>query len=144
MQLHTLQPTYRLKGKRRVGRGGKRGTYSGRGMKGQRARSGAKLRPALRDFIKRIPKLRGVKMSSARPVFIQVVNIGMLNNRFSDGEKVTPQVLLEKKVIRRIKGNAPDVKILGDGALSKRIIIEGCMVSEGARTKIEKSGGVVK
>ncbi len=60
MQLHTLQPIYKLKAKKRVGRGGSRGTYSGRGQKGQKARSGHKIRPAERDLIQRLPKLRGI------------------------------------------------------------------------------------
>lgn len=59
MQLHTLQPLHALKDKKRIGRGGKRGTYSGRGQKGQRSRAGRKIRPALRDLIQRLPKLRG-------------------------------------------------------------------------------------
>lgn len=61
MQLHTLQPTHQLKGKRRIGRGGKRGTYSGRGVKGQGARAGNKIRPGTRDLIQQIPKLRGAR-----------------------------------------------------------------------------------
>lgn len=60
MQLHQLQPLYKLKDKKRIGRGGKRGTYSGRGQKGQKARAGHKIRPALRDLIQRLPKLRGI------------------------------------------------------------------------------------
>jgi len=59
IQLHQIQPEHKLKKKKRVGRGGKRGTYCGRGIKGQKSRAGAKIRPALRDLIKRIPKKRG-------------------------------------------------------------------------------------
>jgi len=59
MQLHQIQPIHKLKKKKRVGRGGKRGTYCGRGIKGQKARAGAKIRPEIRDLIKRIPKLKG-------------------------------------------------------------------------------------
>ena len=60
MQLHELQPFHRLKRKApRVGRGGKRGTTSGKGTKGQKARAGHRIRPAERDLIIRIPKLRG-------------------------------------------------------------------------------------
>ena len=60
MQLHELQPFHRLKRKaQRVGRGGKRGTTSGKGTKGQKARAGHRIRPAERDLIIRIPKLRG-------------------------------------------------------------------------------------
>ena len=62
MQLHQIQPSHTRKTKRRVGRGGKRGTYCGRGTKGQRARAGKKLKPAIREIIKKIPKLRGYKL----------------------------------------------------------------------------------
>jgi len=61
MQLHELNPEHKNKTKKRIGRGGKRGTYSGRGMKGQNARAGRKLRPAIRDLIQQLPKLRGSK-----------------------------------------------------------------------------------
>jgi len=59
VQLHHIQPAHKPKQKREVGRGGKKGRYSGRGIKGQKARAGGKIRPALRDIIKKIPKLRG-------------------------------------------------------------------------------------
>jgi len=61
MQLHELQPITKNKSKKRIGRGGKRGTYSGRGMKGQKARAGRKIRPAIRDLMQRTPKLRGAR-----------------------------------------------------------------------------------
>lgn len=59
MRLHDIQPKHQNTRKRRVGRGGKRGRYSGKGIKGQKSRAGARLRPALRDLVKKIPKLRG-------------------------------------------------------------------------------------
>ena len=59
MQLHTLQPTHKSQSKKRIGRGGKRGTYSGRGVKGQGARAGNKIRPGSRDLMQQTPKLRG-------------------------------------------------------------------------------------
>ena len=61
MQLHEIKPTHKLKTKKRVGRGGKKGTYSGRGVKGQKSRAGAKIRPEIRDLIKKMPKKRGYK-----------------------------------------------------------------------------------
>jgi len=68
MQLHQIKPLNKRKSKRRVGRGGKRGTYCGRGMKGQRARTGAKVRPEIRDLIKKIPKIRGYRFKrKSRP-----------------------------------------------------------------------------
>ena len=59
MQLHEIQPLHENRKEKRVGRGGKRGTTSGRGTKGQRARAGHRIRPAERDLIQRLPKLRG-------------------------------------------------------------------------------------
>ena len=61
MQLHDLKPNYKSKEKKRVGRGGKKGTYSGKGMKGQKSRAGRKLEPPVRGLIKRYHKLRGYK-----------------------------------------------------------------------------------
>jgi len=59
MQLHELQPEHYNKDGKRIARGGKRGKTSGRGQKGQKSRSGRKMRPAVRDFVQRLPKLRG-------------------------------------------------------------------------------------
>ncbi|MBI2010965.1 MAG: hypothetical protein HYS89_01915 [Candidatus Colwellbacteria bacterium] len=59
MQLHQIQPTHKTPRGKRIGRGGKRGTYSGRGIKGQRSRAGRRIKPATRELIQRLPKLRG-------------------------------------------------------------------------------------
>lgn len=61
MQLHQIKKTKSSKKKKRIGRGGKKGTYCGKGIKGQKSRAGAKIRPEIRDFIKKIPKVRGYK-----------------------------------------------------------------------------------
>jgi len=66
MQLHQLKPSHKRKKKKIIGRGGKRGTTSGRGTKGQKSRSGANIRPAIYDFIKKIPKLRGYRFKSLK------------------------------------------------------------------------------
>jgi len=66
MQLHELQPDHKSKTKKRIGRGGKRGTFSGKGVKGQKSRAGRKIRPATRDLIQQIPKLRGAKNTGPR------------------------------------------------------------------------------
>ncbi|GAI13330.1 unnamed protein product [marine sediment metagenome] len=148
MQLHQLKPKHKLKKKKRVGRGGKRGTYSGRGLKGQRSRAGRKFKPAIRGLIKRYPKLRGYKFKIIRPK-PAVVNIEILEKKFKAADTVTPKVLIEKRLIRRIKGRLPKVKILGTraqrkGKLTKKLIIEGCQVSKSAREEIEKAGGTIK
>lgn len=61
MQLHDIQPKSRRKKKKRIGRGGKKGTYCGKGVKGQKSRAGAKIRPELRDLVKKVPKLKGYR-----------------------------------------------------------------------------------
>ena len=64
--LHKLESDPNKKTRKRIGRGGKRGTYSGKGVKGQKSRAGRKIRPAIRDFMQQTPKLRGVKNKGAR------------------------------------------------------------------------------
>jgi large subunit ribosomal protein L15 len=145
MQLHQLKPKHKLKRRKRVGRGGKRGTYSGRGLKGQRSRAGRKFKPAIRELIKRYPKLRGYKFKSLQPARRpSVVNLETLEKKFKAGDRVTPAVLIERGVIRRIKGRLPKVKILGRGKLTKKLIIEGCQTSKQVKEEIEKAGGSIK
>lgn len=66
MQLHELRPKHKLKKRKRIGRGGKRGTYSGRGVKGQKSRSGRRFAPVIRSLIKRYPKLRGYRFHALK------------------------------------------------------------------------------
>lgn len=145
MQLHELRPIHKIKKPKRVGRGGKRGTYSGRGIKGQRARAGRRLKPAIRELIKKYPKLSGYRQKLTSTLKFGVgMNLEVLERKFNLGETVSPQILLEKKLIRKIKGKIPKVKILGKGELTKKLIIEGCQVSKGAEEKIKKAGGIIK
>ncbi len=132
MQLHQLKPIHKPKKKKRIGRGGKRGTYSGRGMKGQNARSGRGPRPELRDIIKKIPKKRGYRFKSLKKK-PQIVNLKDIDKNYKSGEKITPKSLLEKKLISKIKGKMPEVKILGKGKLTKKLTIEGCKMSKSVK-----------
>lgn len=135
MQLHQLKPTRKPKKKKRIGRGGKRGTYSGRGIKGQKARAGAKIRPEFRDFIKKIPKKRGYRFKpKPKP---QIVNLKNLEKHYKEGETVSPETLLKKRLIVKVKGRIPEVKILGQGKLNKKLEIKNCKMSK-------KVHGVVK
>ncbi|MBZ9577764.1 uL15 family ribosomal protein [Patescibacteria group bacterium] len=143
MQLHQLKPKHKLKKKKRIGRGGKRGTYSGKGIKGQKSRAGRKFAPVIRELIKRYPKLRGYRFKRHEGDLV-VVNVGILEERFRSSEIVTPKLLLERKIIRRIKGKVPKVKILGRGEITKKLIIENCEISKVAKEKIEKAGGEIK
>lgn len=146
MQLHELKPIHKPKKSRRIGRGGKRGHYSGRGIKGQKARAGAKFKPLIRELFKRYPKLRGYRFKSKtknQKPKITILNLDILEKKFSAEEKVNPITLLEKKIISRIKGKVPRVKILGKGEITKALTVEDCLVSKQAKEKIEKVGGKI-
>lgn len=129
--------------KKIIGRGGKRGGYSGRGQKGQRSRAGRKIRPEIRDVIKRLPKKRGYKFKSIQ-IKPQVINLTELDAGISDEEKLTPLKLVELKIVKMEKGKLPKIKILGGGKLAKKVEVSGINVSKTAREKIEKMGGTIK
>ncbi|MCR4330991.1 MAG: 50S ribosomal protein L15 [Patescibacteria group bacterium] len=143
MQIHQLQRNIPNKKSRRVGRGGKRGKTSGRGTKGQKSRAGRKMRPEMRDIIKKLPKLRGYRFASIqnKPV---VVNVGDLEGYFGNGESVTPAVLVQKGIVKEKKGKIPQIKLLGNGTFTKKIAVSGCLFSSSAKEKIEKSGGNIE
>lgn len=131
--------TKQHKSRKRVGRGGKRGTYSGKGQKGQKARAGRRIRPALRDIIKKLPKKRGYR-SFVPPQPVRAVNIGLLERLFAHGARVTKQTLREKGV----KIHGPErIKILGSGSLSKKLTVEGLAASQSAVQKIIAAGGTI-
>lgn len=127
--------------KKRVGRGNGSGmgTFSCRGMKGQKARSGGNRRPGFEggqtSFVQRMPKLRGFKNPSRVP--FQAVNVKDLEI-FDNGATVDVLALVEKGLVA--KKNLP-VKILGDGDLSKKLTIKVDAVSKSAEDKIKKAGG---
>ena len=135
MQLHNLKPKTKLRHGKRVGRGGKRGTTSGRGTKGQKARAGHKIRPADRDILKRIPKLRGYKFKSFWPK-PRIVNFYDLERKFKNGDTVSPETLLKAGLVSRIKGRIPEIKILGKGDLIKNLVFKDIDFSNKARLKI--------
>jgi len=142
MELHTLKREHPNKKSRLVGRGGTRGKTSGRGGKGQTARAGNKRRPQMRDIIKKIPKLRGYRFSS-RKIKPSPVNVGALNI-FEAGSVINPAALFEKNLVRKVGGKLPAVKILGNGEISIKISVVGCIVSKTAKEKIEKVLGSIK
>ena len=142
MQTHTLKPKTKSQSKKLVGRGGGRGKTSGRGHKGQKARAGNSVRPAVRDLMKKIPKLRGYRFNSiqTKP---QVVNVGELAEAFAKGDTVTPDTLAEKGLITGRKGTKTTAKILGEGEIKVALTISGCKVSGSARDKITAAGGTI-
>ncbi len=143
MLVNELKPKNKNKNRKRVGRGGKKGTYSGKGGKGQTARSGRKLAPIIRELIKRYPKLKGYRRFEMLEDTM-VVNLKTLEKRAKDGDVVTVAYLMEKGLIRQIKGKNPLVKILGNGAFTKKLFFEGVEVSAAAKITIEKAGGTLR
>lgn len=132
------------KKKTRVGRGNaSKGTYCGRGCKGQGQRKSGNVRPGFEGgqtpLYRRLPKLKGFK--SPNKTIYQAVNVGKLEN-CKDGEKINIELLFTKGLIA--KKNQP-AKILGNGKLSKKLIIEkGIKTSKTAQEKIEKAKGTVE
>ncbi len=146
MQLHQLQ-VKKGKKKQRIGRGGKRGTTSGRGQKGQKSRSGHRIRPAERDLILRLPKRRGFRNKPQNPKST-VFNLADLSLALKVGGGVGGPLLLNKDFLVQLGLLKPnyggDVKILGDGEITVPIAVDGISVSKSAKDKIEKAGGHVK
>ncbi|MFH1187531.1 MAG: 50S ribosomal protein L15 [bacterium] len=140
--LHNLQSSKGAKKNKRnrVGRGNSsgHGTYSTRGLKGQKARSGGK--KGLKIFgmkmvRQRIPKYKGMK-SFQQPV--QTVNLSVLQKYFKDEDIVEPKILFKKQLI---SSNKFAVKVLGKGKLEKKLKINAHKFSAGAKEAIEKAGG---
>lgn len=126
---------------KRVGRGlSKGGTYSGRGVKGQRARAGGRAGlqlKGIRTLMLKLPKRRGFNSLAPKPV---VVNLRAIDKTFADGAMVTPHALTKKGLIADAHAG---VKILGEGELTHKVTFKHCIVSAPAKVKIEKAGGTV-
>jgi large subunit ribosomal protein L15 len=151
LNLSNLKPAQARKDRKRIGRGlgSGKGRYSGRGLKGQKSRSGShKMRPGFEGgqnpIYMRLGKLRGGS-KDALPVgphrtSTAPVNVATLEERFDPGAEVTPESLVEKGVLKNTK---TDVKILGNGELKKKLSVTAHAVSASAREKIEAAGGSI-
>ena len=143
MRLDQLRaPIGARRSRKRVGRGNSsQGTYSGRGLKGQKARSGGGVRPSFEGgqnpMVKRLPTQRGF-VNIFRKEYA-IVNLDMLAARFDQESEVTPMALKEARLIRGL--NLP-VKVLGRGEIDRAITITAHRFSEEARRKIEAAGGI--
>lgn len=155
MQLSDLKPKTTRPTRKRVGRGGKRGTTSGHGTKGQKGRAGASVRPGFRGGDNRIwqlfPKQRGAgkkpgnnsphrkhryfSVAYAKPVVINLFALEV----FRDGDTVSPQTLADKLLVP-VKSR---VKVLASGDLKRKLTFKDVTVSEAAKAKIEKAGGTI-
>ncbi len=146
MQIHEIRREHAHKKPKLVARGGKRGKTAGKGGKGQTARAGHRVRPAMRDIIKKLPKLRGHGKNRSESVFYRgpeaVVNLSALNV-FEAGALVNPKTLIAKGLVKAVLGKTPKIKLLGTGEITVAISVTGCTVSETAKAKIEKAGGTI-
>ncbi|HLB40495.1 MAG TPA: 50S ribosomal protein L15 [Candidatus Babeliales bacterium] len=142
LQLNNLTPL--VKKRKRVGRGGKLGTTAGRGSKGQKARSGGG--PARgyeggqMPLARRLPK-RGFNNKLFATTY-EIVCLADLERQFTADAEVTLTQLVEKALLKNIKSNkAVKVKILGDGELTKRLVVIADAFSQSAKLAIQKAGG---
>jgi large subunit ribosomal protein L15 len=152
LNLSNLQPAQERVDRKRVGRGPGSGTgkYSGRGNKGQKSRAGShKMRAGFEGgqmpIYMRIGKLRGATSKDAMPIGpfrTETIPVNVRDlDRFDAGAEVTPETLVEKRVIKNTK---TDVKLLGTGEISKKLTVRVHAISAAAREKIEKAGGTVE
>lgn len=144
MKLHELSPAEgSKKSVKRIGRGHGSGwgKTSGKGHKGQKARSGKGMRVGFEGgqmpLQRRIPK-RGFNNIFAKKVV--AVNVGTLN-KFEDGAVVDIAALTEKGIV---KNSFDSVKILSNGTITKKLTVKASAFSEGAKAKIEAAGGKVE
>jgi large subunit ribosomal protein L15 len=144
MQIHELKVRPK-KNRKRIGRGGKRGTYSGKGNKGQKARSGGNVNPLFQggstSLMKRLKKVRGFKAIVAKK---NILKLSEIESNFDDNSIVSLEALVEKNIFRKseIKNG---VKILATGDLKKKITIsKEILVSSAAEKAIEKAGGKIE
>ncbi|WP_096271365.1 50S ribosomal protein L15 [Paucisalibacillus globulus] len=141
MKLHELKPAEGTRKERnRVGRGTSSGNgkTSGRGHKGQNARSGGGVRPGFEGgqmpLFQRLPK-RGFTNINRKEYAI--VNLDVLN-RFEDGTEITPELLIESGVVKNEKAG---IKILGNGSVENKYTVKAHKFSASAKAAIEEAGG---
>jgi large subunit ribosomal protein L15 len=152
LNLSTLGPAQPRKDRKRVGRGlgSGKGRYAGRGIKGQKSRAGSHKMPAgfeggQMPIDMRLGKLRGNTSADAMPIgpfrtYSQPVNLRDLESRFDAGAEVTPESLKAAGLVSKLR---VDVKILGEGDLTKKLAVSAHGFSKSAVEKIEAAGGSV-
>ena len=145
MRQDKLSPVLGSKKRRkRVGRGNGsgHGTYSGRGCKGQKSRSGYKMNRGFEGgqlpLFRRLPRKRG--FTSIFKIEYSVVNVGKLS-MFETGSEITPEKLLEAGVVKSLRR---PIKILAEGDITHPIVVKANKFSAAAKAKIEAAGGKVE
>jgi len=134
MQIHHLKTTHKLKTKKRIGRGGKRGTTAGRGQKGQKSRAGHRIKQPIIELVKKFPKLKGLKNKSKQKKETLILHT-------SDLQKLQSKGILNKTILKSknlIKDYGTNVKILFDKPIDFPIKIEGLQMSKKVKEELEK------
>lgn len=145
MQINTLELKNKKKKRKTIGRGGKKGTYSGKGMKGQKARSGAHVDPTFEGgrstLIDHMKKKKGFKSLVKKN---STVALDKIENKFNDGDVVSKESLIKAKLMDR-KGAKNGIKILGSQAMKKKFTVaKGIKVSAASQKSIEDAGGKIE
>lgn len=144
MKIHELMQKTKPVKRKRFGRGNGsgHGTYSGRGLKGQKSRSGFRLRLGFEGgqnpLIRRIAKKRGFRNSEQ--ISYVLISIDDLQKNFQAGDVIDRKRLYEKKIITRVETSRP-LKILGSGTLSKKLTVHAHAATKSAKDAIEKNRG---
>jgi large subunit ribosomal protein L15 len=141
MQIHNLKPKTKIQKSQRIGRGGKRGTYSGKGGKGQTAHGGRKIPSELKEQILRLPKLRG---ATNRTVKVEIFEIQLktLVQKCPDNFKVSLESLRKIKLLPK---RVTKFKIIGKASLiDKKLFLKNCPITKTGAALIEKAGGKVE
>ncbi len=145
MQHEISSPKGARRARKRVGRGDSAGggSYAGRGMKGQKSRSGNSIRPGFEGgqlpLIKGLPMKRG--FNNRYKTYYAIIDLDTLRQRFEPGVRVTPELLHRLGIIRRTRR---PVKVVGDGELDYGLTIAAHKFTASARAKIEAAGGTVE
>ncbi len=143
MQLQDLKISIK-KNKKRIGRGGKRGTYSGRGQKGQKSRAGRRIRPAQRDLLLKLPKLRGFnnKPIKPKPLIVKIKDLLYKIKIFNFNDIINVMSLKQMELIPNNYNGK--VKIIGTtGKILPLKISKEILISNQLKEKILSSGGKI-
>lgn len=145
MQINTLQLKNKRKKRKTIGRGGKKGTYCGKGNKGQKARSGAHIDPLFEGgrstLIDHMKKVRGFKSRTAKKA---VASLEMIGKKFKDGDIINKETLIKSGIIGKLEAQ-DGMKIVGSGKLTKKLTIDkSILLSAAAKSAVEKAGGTIK
>lgn len=145
MKLNELSPSVPRKNRKRVGRGNSSGwgKTAGKGSNGQNSRAGGGVKPYFEGgqmpIYRRVPK-RGFSNAIFKKEYT-IISLDLLNN-FEDGETVSAETLYDKFLVKSIKKDG--IKVLGNGELTKKLVVKAHKVSKSAKSAIEAKGGSVE